>query len=433
MPSGKDQYYQRGQFWLDYVRGAGGKPASSRFYIWWYSTDDARLQRKSTGTSDLRLASDALDDHYLATHRPTDADQARYTVSECMTDYWREHASKLPSADAVSARLKLMSRYIDHAVETRRIRDPFLPAEVDDRFLDDFRKWALVDPIVARRKVDGRWVDGKKRSRKASTVEESVIALKAAINYAYHARRIRHVPPLRHKTRDQVTSERSYRLSLDGLAELIDYSCTGAGRYGGHGDRLIPLRRYLVGAICTLARPDAILDMSVAGERMQWLRQERRFNLNPEGRIQTRKMRPILPIVDLLNDWLLATDQWFVCKHFVAYDAELDEDVMQQIRVASIRSGWDGAKSRLGIPDGWGPKLIRHSMSSILANRRVNLIELEVALGHRVMKKTTSKYAHLDPDYLRSIADGIEDVVADLTKKVGSGLQPATERVRKAD
>ncbi len=161
---------------------------------------------------------------------------------------------------------------------------------------------------------------------------------------------------------------------------------------------------------------------------MQWVPDERRFNLNPAGRIQTKKLRPIVPVVDLLDAWLRVTDEWFVCREIMAYDAERHEDVVRQFRVGSVRSGWDGARKHLGIPAGWGPKLIRHSMSSLLANRRVDLVELEIALGHRVMKRTTSRYAHLDPDYLRSIADGIEDIAAELMRKVGSKLQDVPAR-----
>lgn len=423
MPTIKGGIYQRGDYWLDHVRGAGGRPASSRLYIWWYDPDSGRLQRKSTGKSDVQLASDELDKHYLAAHRPTASEQDTYTVSECLTDYWIEHGSQQSSHVSIRARLKRMNLFIEHEVAAGRLKDPFLPASVDDRFIRSFRKWAVAEPIVARKKdADGNWIDGATRQRKESTVEESVIALKAALRHAYKARRIRYLPPLEHKTRDQVTPERSYRLTIDGLSELVDYSFSGAGKYAGHADRLIPLRRYLVGAICTLARPDAVLDMSVADARMQWMPEERRFNLNPEGRIQTKKVRPIVPVVSLLDTWLRATDEWFVCKEIMAYDAERHEEVVRQFRVGSVRSAWDGAKIELGIPEGWGPKLIRHSMSTLLANRRADLVELEMALGHRVMKKTTSRYAHLDPDYLRSIVEGIEDIVAELVRKVGTKL-----------
>ena len=166
--------------------------------------------------------------------------------------------------------------------------------------------------------------------------------------------------------------------------------------------------------------------MSISGERGQWMEQERRFNLNPQGRIRTKKLRPVLPVVDLLQAWLRATDEWFVCAEQVSLNNERQEEVVKQVRVSAIRSGWVSASRNLGIPAGWGPKLIRHSMATILANRRVDLVELEIAMGHRVLRKTTSRYAIFDPAYLGTISAGIEDIVADLLRQVSAGsLVPA--------
>jgi hypothetical protein len=58
-------------------------------------------------------------------------------------------------------------------------------------------------------------------------------------------------------------------------------------------------------------------------------------------------------------------------------------------------------------------------MATILANRRVDLVELEMALGHRVLGKTSSRYALFDPDYLGTISAGIDDVISDLTRMAG--------------
>lgn len=228
--------------------------------------------------------------------------------------------------------------------------------------------------------------------------------------------------PQRVRLPNQVTPERTYRLSVNALGELLDYSARGAGNYAGHADRLLPFRRYLIAAICTLARPDAIFDMSVDRNREQWMQNERMFALNPAGRIQTKKFRPIVPVVDLLHFWLCETDEWFVCSERRAIDELSGADVVSQLRAASVRSAWDGARQQLRIPDGWGPKLIRHSVATILANRRVDLIELEMALGHRVLGRTSSRYAVFDPAYLGTIAGGIDDVVSDLAKMAPSAF-----------
>jgi len=417
----KGGIYQRGPFWLDYVRGADGKPASDRWYIWWYDSAAGRQQRKSTRTTDVRVACDALDAHYLATHRSSQADQDAYTVFDAMADYYIEHGQHLPSAVPIKARFKLFQRFTE--AEPAMIPSPFTPEALDDRLIARFRAWAVADPIVARKKNDaGEWIEGKARARSASTVEESVIQIKAALNHAYRQRRTRYVPPIQHKTRDQVTPERTYRLSVDAIGELLDYSLRGAGEYAGHSARLLPLRRYLIAAICTLARPDAIFDMSVNPAREQWMKSAGLFSLNPAGRSQTKKVRPVLPVAALLASWLEVTDEWFVCMERVRFDKKQQVDIIEQHQVSSVRSAWDGARKALGIPEGWGPKLIRHSMATILANRHVDLIELEMALGHRVLGRTSSRYAVFDPSYLGTFKAGIEDVIADLTKAAGPAL-----------
>lgn len=423
MSTVKGGIYQRGPFWLDFVRGADGKPASDRFYIWWYDAAAGRQQRRSARTSDIRIACEKLDEHFLATHVLTSDEQEAYCVSSAIADYWIEHGQHRPSADATKAQFKLLQRFLEIEQAAGRLPSPIMPDDLDDKVLNRFRKWGVADPIVARKKdAAGNWVDGKKRKRSAATVEESVIKLKAALNYAFKERRTKYVPPLKHLTREQVSSPRSYGLSIDAIGELLDYTMQGAGNYAGHADRLLPLRRYLIAAICTLARPDAIFDICVKAEREQWRQNEGLLYLNQAGRIQTKKVRPVVPVVPLLHSWLMNTDDWFVCNERTVVDPKTKQDVIQQYKVAAIRSAWDSAREHLGIPAGWGPKLLRHSMASILANRRVDLVELEMALGHRAIKRTSGHYIVFDPDYLGTVRDGINDVVSDLTKMAGPAL-----------
>jgi hypothetical protein len=206
-----------------------------------------------------------------------------------MVDYWILHGQHRSSAESISARLKLMSQFIDHEAKEGRLRDPFLPAQINAGFIERFRKWALASPIMVRKKNKaGEWTEVASRNRSPATVEESVIQLKAALKHAVDNDRLAVVPKIKHLTRDEVTPKRTDRLSIDGLAEVLDFAASGAGNYGAHSDLLIPLRRYAIGAISALARPDAIFDMSVAPQRLQWMRRERRFDLNPAQRIQTK-------------------------------------------------------------------------------------------------------------------------------------------------
>lgn len=409
--------YQRGAFWLDYDRGAGGVAKNNWLYICWYDRLKGRICRKSTREQDVRLASDQLDRHYLAVHRPSEFDKNHYSVSESLTDYWIEHGSKVVSSDAIKARLKLITRFIDYEVAAGRLVDPFLPEQVDDQFIRRFREWAVADPIIALKKNGTSWVESSRRPRTPSTVEESVIQLKAALNYAKKAKRTRFAPDFEHKTRAQVTPVRNDRLSLQKIADLLNFTMEGCGKYSGHADRLLPLRRYVIAAICTVARPDAILDMSVNALRGQWHQDAQLFDLNPNGRIQTKKYRAVIPVTSLLNEWLHSTDEWFVCG--VRNVGTKANPVLIQSRVASVKSAWGTARDTLGLPAGWGPKLLRHSIATILANRGVPQTERKLIMGHEALEGSQKAYIIFEPGYL----SGVRDVLEQLTEEL-RGLSP---------
>ena len=424
----RDRYYQRGDFWLDHLSGKG---EGSPFYIFWYDDSAQRIQRRSTGQGDIRLAKDTLDEHYRAVHQPTTDEKAVYTVHDAMVDYWQEHGSKQTSEQAIRARLKLVRRFLDAEIAAGRLREPVLPSRLDDVLMNRFREWATKsDGIVTRSRnaETGEWVETT-RVRAASTVEESIIQLKAALNH--NARRMAEVPRLKHKTRNEVTPKRKYLLSLDQMAEMLDYTATGGdGRTAAHVVRLVPLRRYLIGGICTLARPDAIMDMSVLRERSQWQHNLRTFDLNPEGRIQTRKYRATLPVVDLLDAWLRETDDRLVCQESVRTDE--DGEWILQTPVVSVKKAWTAMRPIFGIPGGYGTKLLRSSVSSLLRQRRVDKDELAVAMGHEPIDSTTAIYAKLDPldpEYLATVRQALEDLTAEIAKKAGMPIRANSTQV----
>lgn len=420
--SHKRSLYSRGDLWLDFER-RNGEPVSTSLYIFWYDPQTGKVRRKSTRRSDVRLASQALDEHYLATSDPTAHDKLAYSVQDAMADYWLEAGQHRSSAEAIKARLKLISRFFEAEIQEGRLRDPIMPADLNDALLGRFRRWAVkVDQIATRKRgPDGEWTFSY-RPRSPATAEESVISLKAALKH--NEKRLSHVPLLKHKVRDAVTPERAFRLSTGNLAEMLDFTAKGAGNYAGHSDRLLPLRRYLIGAISTVARPDAIFDMSVQTSREQWLRHHDIYALNPRGRVQTKKVRPVVPVTSILSDWLEATDEWFVCRE---WDIEGPGCALEarQRRVASVDSAWATVCQKLGVPPGWGPKLIRHSVATILAAKRVDPVELEILLGHRPLKKTTGRYAIFHPDYLLTVREAIEALWSELKQLCQYPLHPS--------
>lgn len=421
--------YRRGEFYLDYVRGKGGAPASPNLYICWYDETAGRIQRRSTRSSDLRIAEEQLDRHYLAARRPDGDERAAYTVHQAMIDYWTLHGSQQSSSDAIRARLKLVTRFIDHEIKFGLVRPPVLPSVLDKEWLTRFRAWATdVDPIVQRRRDPNtnEWTFST-RKRSAATAEESVIQLNAALRF--NEQRMLAVPALKHLTRAQVTPKRTYRLSSDTLAEMLHYAYVGDGTVI-HATRLMPLRRYLIGAISTLGRPDAVMDMSALLSRDQWVPAQRLFDLNPAGRIQTKKYRAIVPVNDLLGEWLSATNDRLVCNEVARTDSA--GEWLDQKPVLSVKKAWQAMRADLGIPAGWGPKLIRYSVSSILRQRGVDKDQLAVAMGHQALNTTTERYATLDPEdsrYLESIRAALEDLISELSRKAAVPLHPRRSQV----
>jgi integrase len=153
--------------------------------------------------------------------------------------------------------------------------------------------------------------------------------------------------------------------------------------------------------------------MSIEPKWAQWDRDAKTFDLNPAGRKQTRKFRATVPVVDLLNRWLVdleASD----CPWFIRHNG-------QPIR--SVHTAWNRMCDQLDLPREWNAKIIRHSMAAELRKRRVDAWELEGFMGHRKPSETET-YAAYDPAYLGTVGAGICDIVSDLCASVPKALHP---------
>jgi integrase len=153
---------------------------------------------------------------------------------------------------------------------------------------------------------------------------------------------------------------------------------------------------YCMIALNTLARPDAVMDLAPAQVNLQ----DRRINLNPKGRKQTKKYRPIVPITDTLLPFVQARD--------------VERFVMWQGRpIESVKTTFRRIVRDAGLSKEITPYSLRHTMAAELRRRSVPAWEVEGLLGHR-RPGVTETYAEFDPAYLSKGREAIDAYFADL-------------------
>ncbi|USM11518.1 tyrosine-type recombinase [Citromicrobium phage vB_CbaS-RXM] len=391
-----DSPYVRGDFWL------GSKADSPNFIIYRYNPEKRSHDARSAGTGELDEACKALDALYLASkdqspaYCPTCgqkiADGNAYSLLQAINDYKIEHASKLVSYEIIRARLAHVIRF----VLERHHEDLPCSVATTDEFVGGFREWLLPQPVI--------WTDaaGKvtaSHDRTDSSVEESVHQLRAVLNFAVKKGRSDAKPTFSAKTRAMVTKPVRDRASLDDLARMVDYARQPNLRREG-------LFRFLVAEICTAARPDAIFDMNVSPDREQYDPRNGFFNLNPFGRAQTKKYRPIIPMLPLLQVLCetASEDGWVV--HYYGR------------RVNNVRTAWRGmiADLELGEGRGVGAYLMRRSMSQLLRESGARPWDVQGLMGHRVAGTTeTYTAASMFPTAM----EHLQAIIADIEVKIG--------------
>ncbi|WP_139139311.1 tyrosine-type recombinase/integrase [Sphingobium phenoxybenzoativorans] len=417
MPIKPEKFYQRGKYYLDFPRGISGAPTSRQWHVFWEDGALRCRRRESAGTEDFRLACDYLDRKF-ATESDRSHSNQPYSIQEIFSDYFLEHASKLEAAMGIKYRLRLFLQFLDHEIAQGAMEEPILPAHIHEGVLDRFRLWAISKPIIIRFRQGG---DLKSktlpRSRSPAAVEEVLRQCKSAIYYAFDRDRLQSPPKFKVRSSRQLRPVNRDRISVTQIGELLDYSIRGPKDSAMQLWKLHALRRYLIAAICTLARPSSIFDMSVDPARRQWLKDDHLFDLNPSGRVQNNKRRAVLPVHPVLGDWLEHTESWFICieRHWRYVPGAA---TIEQRRVLSCDSSWRSACTYLGMPREWTIRLLRHSMAAELRRRGVNPWELAGFLGHSLLNMT-EVYAIYDPSYLSTVGAAIDDIITDLRKIAG--------------
>lgn len=158
------------------------------------------------------------------------------------------------------------------------------------------------------------------------------------------------------------------------------------------------LFRYVVIALNTWARPEAILDLRIAGQ-VDFAK--RIVNLNPPGRRQTKKHRPKITLTDGLAAWFREWDR----------DAPLQ---WNGSAITTIDRTFARHAEACGLAP-FTPYTIRHFMATEIRNkaREVGPEQRDEWLGHGE-KRTADWYEHYASEWLQPVAQGTEAIIAHL-------------------
>jgi len=167
--------------------------------------------------------------------------------------------------------------------------------------------------------------------------------------------------------------------------------------------------------LATASRPAAIFDLR--WEQIDF--RSRRIHLNADGRVQTAKTRPTVPINDQLLEVIIVAYHARTCDYVIEYGGAPIGSIKRAFREAAERAGFG--------PGEVTPYTLRHTAATWMAQRGVSLWEIAGFLGHADTRMVERTYAHHHPDYMERPKAAIADGMATL----GAGSNPMLARLAK--
>lgn len=355
--------------------------ANGIWYICWYNPSTGQADRFSTGTTDRETARAALYEHALKHDRPAPASDAQ--LAHVMQSCWVNYGQHLPSAHT-------------HLAAQRDALEIW--GDVSIRELDRKKQLELVRAMRARGLAD--W-----------TISTRLRRIWAMMNWYKRDNPQLLVP-------DAITASdwKPVLLDKDQIYSLEEL----ASLFNAASDQTEDLRytrehwwRFVVLAIGTASREAALRELT-------WQQVDLRLGrirLNPDGRRQTKKRRPTVPIAPTL------------ARELASWSREGTNVITYYGRPLATREFYDLLAEEASVTG--GPNIIRHTVRTWLAERGVPDAEADVFMGHKAEGSATGKrYIHRRPEYLLSVTEGIESLytaLAVLVKRPFKGRELADQ------
>jgi len=353
---------QVGNYWLS--KGSDRAGAEDSWCRTWYDKRTRQTRRASLGTADFAEASLALANWVVANGNSTKTSPDQVRIAHVLLIYWEEHAKKLPSSSTAWNGLAYWNEYWS---------DSFV-SDITPREQRRFREW-LAAKDIGDGGIDRILADGR-----------------AALNRAVKWQDLTTAP---HIFEIQTAEHKRSREPMGRPIGPVEMALLFDAANSRH------VLTYLVIAANTLARPSAVLELRGA----QYDETHDCVDLNPPGRKQNKKHRPILAVTPTLKPWLQTVTS--PTQRYVAYGLS---------PIKSITTAWELLVKEAGLDERVTPYSIRHGMAREMRKRKVPKEQISIFLGHlpKDSDATTSIYAPYEPDYCSEAVAAIESVMAEI-------------------
>jgi integrase len=320
------------------------------YYAYWPIPGQSKPGRLSLRTKLAGEAEDRFAAFLITECREERSSAATLTCEMALTDYRNEHvANEVKDTDRV-----------DYCI--KNLMPHFGPVPVKD-----------VTSAIWRNYIKRRTAGELGRPAGNGTIRRELAGLVAAFNHEVREKRLS-ADDVPHIKLPPAPEPRDRWLTKDEMSRLID---AAEGR----------TKLFIQTAYYTASRKTAIF-------KLKWFQIDlanRTINLLPKGEIQTRKRRPIVPIVAQLVPFLAEARAGAKTEFLLGHGGDLRK---------SLKSACD----RAGISPAISPHVLRHTRAVHLAQDGVDLYVIAGLLGDK-LETVAANYLHHCPGHLRDKLD----------------------------
>lgn len=385
--------------WLGEYKGhrLGREPGRPSIYRYWRDEKAGRWLRRSLRTDDQSIAMRTLIDVVERGHVTAEAREA-VSLAQVFAHYlsgrwWPHRSGGKPSRDEAQ-RAKVFADVLAFA-KAHVGRDDVMLADYDILVQRSvIREWAARGVSVRVMRIYHSYVSTAVRWAARPQISRLMDGSEAIVHLITEAPYVETREAAIGTWCDRADTRRQKRLiSLDDMARLVEAAAaTDDGLF-----------RWMVIALTTAARPSAIMDINFF-RQVDW-----RFDLldiNPVGRIQNRKRRPVIGLSSILAGWVRHWNE----AHPVPENRQSSRNLYNAVQRAAAAAG-------IGPVGTYG---FRHFVSQQMRQRGVPREVRSAWLGHMDSEgsRTSAHYEHETRELFEPAVEAIDAMMLDINQRM---------------